>query len=301
MLSDLSNLGLDYSYLWRNFNFFGELAYSSNGAWATINGFLVSLDPKVNLSIGQRYYQKDFQTNSLAAFAEGTKPNNERGLFVGASIKPSDKLLLTGYYDRFVFPWLRYRVSTPSYGTDYFAQLTYAPTRKSEFYVRYRNKKGLVNSDTASIMEFTDPFVRENFRIHLSYPGTAGLKFKTRLELISQRKQQGYFMYQDISYSPIGSKVTFTLRYGLFDTPGYDWRIYTYENEIPGVFSIPSFYYKGHRFYLLVNYNITRKLELWVKYSETTYANREIISEGSLNEIKGNKKSEVKVQLRYRF
>ncbi|MCO6479012.1 MAG: helix-hairpin-helix domain-containing protein, partial [Phaeodactylibacter sp.] len=43
----LFNASLDYSFIYRNFNFFGETAMSDNGAVATLNGLLMGLDRKV--------------------------------------------------------------------------------------------------------------------------------------------------------------------------------------------------------------------------------------------------------------
>jgi hypothetical protein len=39
------------------------------------------------------------------------------------------------------------------------------------------------------------------------------------------------------------------LRFALFDTEGYDARMYAYENELIGVFSIPPYAGRGIRWY----------------------------------------------------
>ncbi len=51
----------------------------------------------------------------------------------------------------------------------------------------------------------------------------------------------------------------------------------------------------------MIDYNLTRNIELWLRYSQTYYDNKDIISEGSLTEIKGNTKSEIKAQIRFKF
>jgi hypothetical protein len=76
--------------------------------------------------------------------------------------------------------------------------------------------------------------------------------------------------------------------------------LYAYESDVLYAFSIPSYYYKGSRFYLLGRYSFGRSLDLWVRYSITHYSNKQVIGSG-LDEIDGNNKSEIKLQLRYRF
>ncbi len=111
----------------------------------------------------------------------------------------------------------------------------------------------------------------------------------------------GYLIYQDATYKRMGSKISFALRYALFDTKSYESRIYAYENDIPGSWSIPAYYNKGNRVYAMLSYNITRHIELWLRWSQTYYSNQSVISEGTLNEIEGHSKNEIKVQMRLKF
>ncbi len=57
--SELTNLGADYNFQWRNFNFFGEIARSDNGTFAYLNGALISLDPRIAISFLNRNYPRD--------------------------------------------------------------------------------------------------------------------------------------------------------------------------------------------------------------------------------------------------
>jgi hypothetical protein len=91
------------------------------------------------------------------------------------------------------------------------------------------------------------------------------------------------------------------LRFALFQTDSYDSRIYAYENDVQGYYSIPSYYYRGSRFYVMMNYNITQNIELWLRYSQTFYDNQNVISPGSLTEIDGNTKSEIRAQAMFKF
>ena len=47
----------------------------------------------------------------------------------------------------------------------------------------------------------------------------------------------------------------------------------------------------------MVRYNLTRKTELWLKFSETIYSNVQTIGSG-LEQMNGNRISDVRVQVR---
>jgi hypothetical protein len=197
-------------------------------------------------------------------------------------------------------------VDAPSRGSEYLAQMNYTPSKKMDMYIRFREKDKEKNHNLPDAIDYPAPTRQLNYRYNISYKITDGVKLQNRVELIQYKNEDGnwengYLGYQDITYRKLGSKVSVTLRYALFDTKAYDSRIYAYESDIPGSYSIPSYYYKGTRAYLMVNYDITRKIEFWVRIAQTYYSNKNIISEGSLTEIRGSAKTEVKGQLRVRF
>jgi len=90
----------------------------------------------------------------------------------------------------------------------------------------------------------------------------------------------------------------------LFQTESFDARVYTYENDVMYANSIPFFSGKGSRFFALVNYEVNRNVELWVRYAQTYFTNPNVFiltNSGSLDTVIGNKKSEIKVQVRISF
>lgn len=302
------NLGIDYNYVFRNFNFFGEAAVSKNGGKAFVNGVLVSLDPRLSFTVLYRNYDRNYQNLISNGFAENSTASNEKGTYIGIVAQPLNTITLTAYCDRFEFPWMRYQANVPlSYGADYLAQLNYTPSKKLDMYFRIRERNYQKNtSDADAIIDFLVPAKQINYRFNIGYTILPSVKLKNRIELVdykldNNKTQKGYLAYQDFIYNKIGSPLSVTLRYALFQTDTYDTRIYAYESEIPGVYSIIANYYRGSRFYLLLDYNLTKRIEIWVRYSQTFYDNKNIISEGSLTEIQGNTKSEIKAQIKFRF
>lgn len=301
------NIGMDYNYVFRNFNFYGEQAISKNGGMAFINGVLISLDPRLSITIAQRNYQRNYQNLLSNTFAESSSPANEKGTYVGISLKPSNTISISAYYDRFEFPWLKYLVNAPSVGNDYVAQVNYTPSKKTDMYFRIRQRNKQKNSsDPGAIMDHTVPVNQTNYRFNISYSILPSVKLKNRIELIdhkldNNKTEKGYLVYQDVVFNKIGKPLSLTFRYALFQTDGYNARIYAYENDMMSSYSIPAYYNRGSRFYILLDYNLTRRIELWLRYSQTFYDDQQEISSGALTEIQGNTKSEIKAQVRFKF
>lgn len=302
------NVGIDYNYVFRNFNFFGEGAIGKNGGKAIVNGVLISLDPRLSFTLLHRSYDRNYQNLVSNGFAENSMAANEKGLYMGITAQPVNTITLMAYYDRFEFPWMNYKANIPaSFGNDFLAQVNYTPSKKFDMYFRIRERNKQRNtSDADADIDFLAPVKQTNYRFNISYSITPSVKLKNRIELIDfkveeNKTQKGYMAYQDVVYNKAGNPLSVTLRYALFQTDNYDTRIYAFESEIPGVYSIVANYYRGSRFYVLLNYNITRKIEVWLRYSQTFYDDRTVISPGSLTEIQGNTKSEIKAQIRFKF
>ncbi len=301
------NYSLDYNYTWRNLHLFGEAALDKNYAKAFLNGLLVSLHPQVDASLVYRNIQSSYQTLYGNAFTENTYPTNETGLFTGISIKPVPFLRVDAYADVFSFPWLRYRVDAPTKGSEYMVQLTYKPNREVEIYTRYRNENKAINISVLSLP--THPVMvrpRQNWRIQSSYKISRELTLKNRTEIVwydhrnKDLAQQGFLIYADVGYKPMGKPYAINGRLQYFETDGFDSRLYAYENDVLYSFSIPFFYDKGARYYLNLNYDISKKATCWFRFAQTLYDGKNVIGSG-LDEIAGNKKTEIKLQVMYTF
>jgi hypothetical protein len=300
------NAGLDYQGVWKNINYFGEFSRSANGGLAAISGLIASLDPRFALSMVWRNFARDYQNLYANTVGEATRSANEKGLLTGFTLRPWKTVSLNGYYDLFRFPWLSYNASAPVNGRDYLVQLNYIPSKRTEMYLRYRNR---VRPYDVSLpdnpIDFPANTVRENLRFNIIYPVLPSLRFRNRVEWVrfteNGKIQEGFMLYHDISYKPMDLPLNLTLRYALFDTDGFDTRLYALESDVLYAFSFPAYFEKGSRFYFLIKYDIGRNTELWLRYSNTLYVNRSVISEGSLNEISGPARNDIKVQLRVSF
>ena len=110
----------------------------------------------------------------------------------------------------------------------------------------------------------------------------------------------GYLIYQDIIYKPAVIPLDLSARFAVFNTDDFDTRLYAYENDVLYSFSVPAYFYQGMRFYLQAKYDIIPGLGVWFRIAQSYYLNRQTIG-SELDEIQGNTRTEIKVQIRYRF
>ena len=293
---------IDYSYTLKNVHFFGELAADNKLNKAVVQGAMVSLDPKLDFSFLYRNIAKGFQSPFGNAFTESTLPANEYGLYSGLLLRPSSSWQFAAYADLYAFPFLKYRVSSPSRGWDYLAQLTYVPQKKTEVYLRYRIENKPLNG-AGQTLNFPVDHVRKNLRFHLATQVNRQVSLKARTEMVwftkDRQGEEGILTYLETGYEPSAKlKGNFRLQY--FETGGYDSRIYAYESDVLYSFSIPGFFDKGYRYYLNISYHSGEKLTLWIRLAQTRYLNKTVIG-SALDQINGRYKTDVRIQLRYRF
>ena len=294
------NIGLDYQYLYKNMNFFGEIGKSKNGGIAHVNGVMLGLDKTISASLLYRNYSREYQSEYANAYAERNS-QNEKGVYFGLEFTPSHKFKLKGYADHYEFPWLRFGVDAPTKGNDYLLQADYKINRATKMYVRYKSE---IKEEQLPESLAISGKRKDNFRFHINYKEGENWAFANRFETSSinlgNQKEMGYMIYQDIKYKPLFSKISFTSRYVLFNTTTYDSRIYAYENDVLYGYSIPAYYGKGSKIYLVAKYNIIRNLDFWLRIAHTTYTDRMVLKSG-WDEIGDNKMTEIKLQLRYKF
>jgi hypothetical protein len=300
------NYSIDYSYTFKNFHLYGEAAVDSRMDKAFVNGLLINMDAHVAMSFFYRNISRGYQSLYSNAFTENTYPTNESGLYSGITITPIYSLRIDAYADFYHFPWLKYRTDAPTSGTDYMIQLTYKPNKQVSIYTRFRTESKPINYNPYNlILNPVTARPKQNFRTQFNYKLDNSFTFRSRVELSwfdkkSDAPQNGFLTFVDILYKPMLKAFSGNIRLQYFETDDYDSRIYAFENDVLYGYSIPSFFDKGYRYYINGNYDVSKKLSFWIRFAQTIYSNKNTIGSG-LDLIYGNKKSEVKMQMIYRF
>jgi hypothetical protein len=309
----LSNASLDYGYTAGNIHFFGELATDHAHHLAFVQGVLLSLGTDLDLSFLYRNISPAYQSLYSDAFTENGTPVNEKGLYSGLSFRPWNGLRVEMYYDLFVFPWLKYRVDAPSSGNDFLIQAIFQPDKNWYLSTGYKYERKAGNQEMAEISAHPvfSP-VKKRWQLETGYKINRNWHIKGRMEAIwirkdweeNRTKQEGFLGFLDIFYN--SRLINGNLRIQRFLTPGYDFRIYIYENDMLFNFSLPSYYDNGWRYYVNIHKGFrlgkkggvagSKPITGWIKWSQGIYPGKSFTGSG-LDKINGNKKSEIKAQI----
>jgi hypothetical protein len=302
----LTNIGMDYDWLVRKLHVFGEFSMSDNGGLAMLHGMQISLHSNLNFSALYRNFSKEYQNLKSNAVSDRFGTQNEEGLYVGFEASPFKKVKVQGYVDLFAYPWVRSNIAYPSKGYEYLVQASFIPNRNFEMYVRFRHQN---RPENATGIE-TGPaevihFQRNNYRWNATVRVSKELQLRNRLEWVTVSRpdkpfEMGFMMYQDVIYKPLKLPLDFSGRIGLFSTQGSEARVYTYENDVLYSFTVPGFSGTGMRTYLNIKWEVRSNLTLWLRWSQTYYSDRSVISSGA-EEIDGDTRNDLRIQLRYTF
>src|SRR5690606_34074579 len=123
--------------------------------------------------------------------------------------------------------------------------------------------------------------LRNNFRLEADYQISSSFRIRNRVEISLYRKggrslESGFMSYQDLIFSPLSSAVSGNIRFAIFDTSGFNSRIYAYENDVLYGYSIPASQGKGVRSYINIRYSLSRTLDLWFRYATSVYKDQEV-------------------------
>ncbi|MEQ8704748.1 MAG: helix-hairpin-helix domain-containing protein [Phaeodactylibacter sp.] len=304
--NSLHNISLDYSFILQNFNFFGETARAANGAIATVNGLLMGLDRKVDLALLVRHYPRNYQALNANAFGETFGAQNETGVYLGMEVRPHKNWRLSAYFDTWRHPWLRFTVDAPSTGYEYRGRLTYYLKRDLEVYLEIREEHKAQNINK---IEGKNDFTLDRHifqaRLHIAKKVTKELELRSRIDVgytdneINNR-QEGFAIYQDVLYRPTSFPFSFTTRYALFDTDGFQSRFYSFENNLLYTFAIPAYYNRGSRFYFNLRYRGIRNLTIEGRIAQTFWKNQDTFGSGN-EQIDGQTRTSMGAQIKYKF
>lgn len=286
--------------------FFGEAAYLIGGGLATVQGAMLSVGRQLSLGAVYRYYQESHHSPFARPFGEGSTASNESGFYLALSYQPNRRLTWVVYVDRFSFPWLKYRIDSPSKGMDVLSQWTYSWTRDSKIAIRYRFKKKDENLAIQMPHQFVAETQKNQIRVDFqSNLASRDFSIRSRLEgswfvKESLMPEFGWMYYQDVFYKMGNGKLNLNARIAYFQTSGSNTRLYVFESDVLYAHASTFYQYKGWRVYANTRWRLSRNIDFWLKYAYSVYQDREEVGTG-LDLIAHSGRSELKSQLRYRF
>jgi hypothetical protein len=177
-------------------------------------------------------------------------------------------------------------------------RFNYVPNKKTSFAMQYKEEVKVRNISGDGNLYLTAEGIKRSGLINFNYTVAEAITMKTRMQgslyQFNHETSAGITVMQDINWKI--SPVEFTARYALFQTDDYDNRQYTYERDAYLAYSFPSYFGKGVRTYLMVEYLINKHVSVWLRYSHTRYLDQETIGSG-MDTIEGNQRNDFRIQL----
>ena len=91
---------------------------------------------------------------------------------------------------------------------------------------------------------------------------------------------EGFLVFTECMYKPQKKSISTNLRIAYFETTNYDSRIYAFENDLSNSYALPAFYGSGFRYFINVQYQITKKIQSRLKFSQNIYPDVKNIGTG---------------------
>ena len=301
----LTNFGLNMNFNLNPVSFFGELAANPGGKPAGLAGLNAFLSDRFTLTLFYRNYPKDYHVIFASPFGKSSGAANERGIYLGFKALLTKSLTLSGYADHYAYPWLKFRVNAPSHGKSYLLQMNDLVNNRLSAYFRFRfNKNELDLTDSTGYFSVPVPDDRYEFRLETSYTLLNFLVLRNRIEYVRYQEasdqEEGFMVFQDVKIKRENAPWEAIFRYALFNTDGWNSRIYTFENNALYTFSVPALSGHGERMYLLLEWSGIKNIKIWLRAATTIYFDRTTISSGP-SAIDGNQKSTVTCELQWKF
>lgn len=307
----LQLFSIDGRYLFGEFYLFAETVRDNSGKIGAITGIGGSFD-NTKFVIAGRSVDAGFYTPHGVGFGESPREQqNEHGIYIGVKVPVIPQGIFSAYFDLYRFPQQSYFVPFPINGADGMLQFDWSLSPRFSISCRLKQE---VKGDALTIEEGFGREHRALFdkttvsgRVEAGYTSVGGrVQLRTRFE----RKYVGYaslrpaangiLTFLDLRWRP-STLLSFGGRIAFFNGDNFDAAIYEYEQDVPGRFSNLALYNQGQRLYLFARWQPTEWGTITAKYGETWYRNQNIISEGSLQEIRGQLNNSLTVQIDMRF
>lgn len=296
--TDFLNMSVNYGYMSHRICLNGETAVNRDGALATLNSLSLRVADGLRLVAIQRYYSYRYTSLYAHSLAEGSRVQNESGIYAGLDWQASPSFRMQLYTDYCYSPWLRYQISQSSYSSDHLAQAVYtrgAWRLQGRYRLRLRQRD---NQQKNALIGRTE----HRCRLSIGYDGFPHLTLTTQADgtLFKQdaEQQYGWAIHQEATYKR--SRLNLNLNIAYFHTDSYDARIYTYERGPLYTFTFPTLYGHGLRYSLMLRSDISSAFMMTAKCGVTNYFDRSVISSG-LQEVNGSSLTDIDLQFRWKF
>lgn len=242
---------------------FGEVAWG--GSVAVVAGAVWNPSYSFEASMLLRHYPASFVAPSAAAFSSLSSRSNQSGAALFLNLRLGGGLLLKESLDAVYHPEPRYRVPVPSavvknsLGIERDA-IAFHPYARWDY--RF-DSYGVKHKNTVRIGAKWSPL--RWLRLQTGVYAVALFEYDTGLS--GYHLYKGAAAFQEMLFCPGKGVFEASLRVTAYSTDNYDTRIYIYERDLPGYFSVPMHYGRGIKAYATLRYRPSRKMSFSAKFS----------------------------------
>jgi hypothetical protein len=294
---------LDYSLDISPISFFGEWT-RSNFKFGGMSAVVMSPTSMISLITAFRHYPYEFVNLHGLGFGERATTSNETGLYYGVRIRPMRRVLISAYADHYRFPRATSSVIFPATGNDFLVQAVVTASSRTEITVRFHQKS------SESRMQFAQHDLtvggnetqrRRQARLNLRHTVSKAVQLRARWEEVfvdanlSGMNERGTVLYQDVSVRQ-SERLTWSARLVFFRTDSFNSRIVEYENDVPGILTLPGLFGRGIRYYVLLRYGLWDWFEVSAKYSDLFRDDVKRIGSGN-DELPSNRDNRISLQV----
>ncbi|NTW51840.1 MAG: helix-hairpin-helix domain-containing protein [Chlorobiaceae bacterium] len=285
---------VEASVVYRAVQVFGEAAGTrAPDALSWICGVQADLGQGITGVASMRQYAVGYYSPFAGVFAErGGDGADEEGFYLGLKARVLDNLNVGASYDIFRFPELSSTYALPSSGHDARLYTTWRQSSAMTWDALYQHKQKeetAIQNDAGEVLEYVMPVPKTTNRVQLGLKTrlTSVLTLKTKGEYKSvesryidrMQRDDGWLLYGqlDCTLGTLALKTRFTR----FDTDSYDAALYSYEDDLPLVYSLNSYSGRGKAMFAMVSYEAAHNFRLSAKYETTWYGDRKVCGTGN--------------------
>ena len=250
------NVSADFLLSLKGVRVFGEAAADFGGAFAVIGGAVWPLPSSVETSIVYRYYSPRYIATHAGAYCR-SNVNNEHGVSAALRWSCGSGLTVSASAEYTHFPWARFGVKGPS---DCLKAYVDCQWEAGENHLVYGKLSGTWDNGRDTRL--------------LRLRGEYTYVFRNGIELSARGEGSwgggdafGALFFYELNYSAPSGRIRCSVRATAFSAEDWDARIYCYERDVPGAFSVPAYYGKGAGLYAVVTYKPVRWFNLSLKCS----------------------------------
>lgn len=276
---------IDYYLRRRRMSMQGEAALDKGLHPALLHTVRYALRRSASATVQVRHFSSRYVAPHANALSQNARIQNETGLLMGLSLRPTQRWVLASYLDLFYHRRPIYRASrNDNKGMELWvkATVTCSPKVSLQLSHKWKSRQQDITGYAGTLQYVTT----HRSRLSSTYRPGAHFSIYAAADMALSLTQtsamtKGWMLSTRISTAP-SSHLTIAWFSALFFTDDYATRLYAYEPQMRYSCAFPSFAYHGVKTSGVITYKILHNtLHLSMRYSGCHYFNRSSISSGT--------------------